>query len=224
MLHVTLGPAPSVIAYLNAFSAFWKSYDVFSIWLINNKRLSISDRLWCSTRWFVALYMVVRRYWWWQSCNGWRCQLFVETFENMLTFDWHCNLSFTSIFLWFLLVLLQPDAVSQCSHTFSYISQLFTSLLEGKSHAWIRMKTSLKQTYKMFRIVFLHTGHVKRYSIDFELWFILVVVKFRSVKSHQLKNYHGNREEVRLIRIIFDLVLHIVEMLKLLWRKDKSLD
>ena len=134
----------------------------------------------------------------------------------MLTFDRHCYLSFPSIFLAFLLVLLQSDTICQIFHSFSDNSQLLASLLDGEAVGWVGLQTTFEKIDKRLRVVFGHAGDIKGNPINFKFSFVLAVVEFRFIKGDKLEYNHGDREEIRFELIEFELVLHIVEVLKLL--------
>ena len=58
------------------------------------------------------------------------------------------------------------------------------------------MEATFEKIDKLFGIVFLHTGNIKRDPINFEFSFILVVVELGPVKSYELQDHHCDGKEV----------------------------
>lgn len=82
----------------------------------------------------------------------------------------------------------------------------------------------LEQIDKGFTVIFAHTRNVKRNSIDLEFSLGLIIVKLRLVQRDKLENDHGNSENIGLIDVILDIILQLVDIVKLLRCKNVVID
>jgi hypothetical protein len=78
----------------------------------------------------------------------------------------------------------------------------------------------LEQVDKGFAVILAHTRNIKGNAIDLEFGLGLIIVKFRLIQRYEFKDHHGNSEDIGLVDIILDIILQLVDIVKLLRRKD----
>lgn len=142
----------------------------------------------------------------------------------MLSLDWHSDFSLAVALFALFLIFLQSNAVSNGLHRFPYWCELLNRLLNAASIRRHRLQAMFQQVYEGFTVNLAHTWDIKRNAINLEFCLCLIIVKLGLVKSNELQYHHSYGKHIRLVDIILDLILKLVDKVQLLRWKNVVVD